>query len=225
MASDVGLSLEKFKQLTIKPLDIDNALSQQTSTLSADFVSKNLQETALLNRIDIRRALAKYAAAEAKIQLEIAKQTPDIALSPGIAFEYGNSIWSLGFSTLLNLLHKNPTQIKEAKQLREVEGAQFEALQAQIIGDLNQHYAAFTAAQQNVNQAQNQYTSQLQHMQKLQKQFDAGLINRLELRQASLANIISQQQFFAAKFALLQVAHDIENVLQKPLYTDFVMPN
>ena len=225
LASDVGLSLEKFKQLTIEPLDIDATLSQQTRALDSNFINKNLQETALLNRIDIRRALAKYAAAEAKIQLEIAKQTPDISLSPGIAFEYGNSIWSLGFSTLLNLLHKNPTQIAEAKQLREVEGAQFEALQAQIIGDLNQHYAAFTAAKQNLNQAQSQYSSQLQHIQKLQKQFDAGLIDRLELRQASLANIISQQQFFAAKFALLQVAHDIENVLQKPLYTDFVMPN
>ena len=225
LANDVGLSLEKFKQLTIKPLEIDAALSQQTSTLSTDFVSKNLQETALLNRIDIRRALSKYEASEAKIKLEVAKQTSDIALTPGIAFEYGDSIWSLGFSTLLNLLHKNPTQINEAKQLREVEGAQFEALQAQIIGDLNQHYAAFTAAKQNLNHAQSQYTSQLQHMQKLQKQFDAGLIDRLELRQASLTNIISQQQVFAAKFSLLKAAHEIEDVLQKPLYTDFVMPN
>ncbi len=225
LASDVGLSLEKFKQVTIKPLEIDAALSQQTSALDGNFISKNLQETTLLNRIDIRRALAKYAAAEAKIKLEIAKQTPDISLSPGIAFEYGSSIWSLGFSSLLSLVNKNPTQINEAKQLREIEGAQFEALQAQIIGDLNQTYANFESSKQNFNQAQRQYTSQLQHMQRLQKQFDAGLIDRLELRQASLANIISQQQVQNAKFALLKAAYTIEDVTQHPIYTKFQMPN
>ena len=225
LASDVGLTLEKFKQISIKPLDIDATLSQQTSALDASFVNKNLQETALLNRIDIRRALAKYAAAEAKIKLEIAKQTPDISLSPGIAFEYGDSIWSLGFSALLGFINKNTALINEAKQLREVEGAQFEALQAQIIGDLNQHFAAFTASKQNLDQAQSQYTSQLQHMQKLQKQFDAGLIDRLELRQASLANIISQQQVLSTKFALLKAANEIEDVIQHPIYTNLQMPN
>ena len=225
LAGDVGLTLEKFKQISIKNLDIDAALNQQTSALGDNFITKNLQETALLNRIDIRHSLANYAAAEARIKLEIAKQTPDISLSPGIAFEYGDSIWSLGFSTLLSLINKNTTLINEAKQLREVEGTQFEALQAQIIGDLNQTYVNFEAAKQNLNQAQSQYTSQLQHMQKLQKQFDAGLIDRLELRQASLANIIWQQQLLSAKFALLKAANEIEDVMQHPIYTNFQIPN
>ena len=104
LAADVGLTTEKFNQLTLKPLDVENTLTQQNAQLTA---SKNLQESALLNRLDIRRSLEKYAAAESKIKLEVAKQTPDISLSPGIAFEFGDSIWSLGFSTLLNLLNKN----------------------------------------------------------------------------------------------------------------------
>lgn len=225
LASDVGLTLEKFKQFSIKNLDIDTALSQQISALGDNFSTKNLQETALLNRIDIRRALAKYAAAEAKIKLEIARKTPDISLSPGIAFEYGDSIWSLGFSTLLNLLRKNPTLINEAKQLREIEGAQFEALQAQIIGDLTQHLANYEASKQSLNQAQSQYASQLQHMQKLQKQFDAGLTDRLELKQASLSNIALQAQVLNSKFKLLKAANDIEDVMQHPLYNNFQIPN
>ena len=48
---------------------------------SVNSTSKNFQEKALLNRLDIRRSLAKYAAAESKIKLEVAKQTPDISLS------------------------------------------------------------------------------------------------------------------------------------------------
>ena len=113
LAADVGLSSEKFALMQLKPFDIETALLTTPNTAK-------LQEIALLNRLDIRRSLAKYAAAESKIKLEIAKQTPDISLSPGFAFEFGNSIWSLGFSTLLNLLNKNPTFIAEATQLREI---------------------------------------------------------------------------------------------------------
>ena len=225
LASDTGLSIDKFKQLTIKSLNLDATLNQQAKVLGANFLNKNLQEAALLNRIDIRRSLAKYAAAEAKIKLEIAKQTPDISLSPGIAFEFGDSIWSLGFSTLLNLLQKNPTQTAEAKQLREIEGAQFEALQAKIIAELNQNYANYQATLQNLNQARGLHQSQLTQIQKLQKQFDSGLIDRLELKQASLSNLIAEQQVLTAQFELLKAANQLEDIMQAPLYSNFVMPN
>lgn len=225
LANDVGLTLEMFRPVNIKALDMDATLARQANALDEGFVNKALQADTLLNRIDIRRSLAKYEAAEAKIKLEIARQMPDISLTPGIAFEFGDSIWSLGFSSLLNLVNKNAKLINEAKQLREVEGAQFEALQAQIIGDLNQQYANYQAARQVLAQAQSQYTSQLQHMQKLQKQFDSGLIDRLELKQNSLTNIIALQQVVAAQFETLKAANQLENIMQKPLYTDFVMPS
>jgi outer membrane protein, heavy metal efflux system len=225
LAADVGLSPDKFKQLPLKPLEIDTVLNQQSKALDGDFVNKNLQETALLNRIDIRRSLAKYAAAEAKIKLEIAKQTPDISLSPGVAFEFGDSIWSLGFSTLLGLLQKNPTQIAEAKQLREIEGAQFEALQAKIVGDLNQACAHYQAVRKNLSQAETLHQNQLTQTKKLQIQFDSGLIDRLELKQASLADLVTEQQLLAARFDLLNAANQLEDVMQAPLYSNFIMPN
>ncbi|MFM9836565.1 MAG: TolC family protein [Methylophilaceae bacterium] len=224
LASDTGLTLDKFNQITLKPFDIDATIAQQAAYLDASSINKSLQETALLNRIDVRRSLAKYAAAESKIKQEIAKQTPDISLSPGIAFEYGDSIWSLGFSTLLGLTNKNQTQIAEAKQLREIEGAQFEALQSQIIGDLNHAYANFAANKAKLDQAQNLNASQMNHFKILQKQFNAGLIDRLALKQATLANILLQQQVLDAKFDLLKAASAIEDVMQHPIYAKFEMP-
>ena len=148
--------------------------------------TENYQEKALLNRLDIRRGLSNYAAAESKIKLEIAKQTPDISLNPGFAFEFGDSIWSLGFSTLLKLLNKNQTLVAEAKQLREIEGAQFEALQANVIAEVSQANAAYTASQQNINQVKQQLLAQQHYTQKLQRQLDAGLIDRLDLTQNKL---------------------------------------
>jgi outer membrane protein, heavy metal efflux system len=221
LAADVGLTTEKFNQLTLKPLDLNAAYDKQTAQLTE---SKKLQENALLNRLDIRRSLAKYAAAESKIKLEVAKQTPDISLSPGFAFEFGDSIWSLGFSALLNLLNKNQTLIAEATQLREIEGAQFEALQAKVIGDLSQSIAIYQASLHNISQVKQLQTTQIQVSQKLQKQFDAGLIDRLTLTQNALNTSLQEQQLLSAQFNNLNAALAIEDMMQRPLFDNFSMP-
>lgn len=221
LASDVGLTTENFNQLNVKPLDLNATFEKQSTQLTE---SKSLQEKALLNRLDIRRSLEIYAAAEAKIKLEVAKQTPDISLSPGFFFEFGDSVWSLGFSTLLNLLNKNNALnqmlIAEATQLREIEGAQFEALQAKIIGDLSQNSATYQASLQNINQIKTQQATQMRYSQKLQRQFDAGLIDRLALTQNSLNTALLEQQLLNAQFSNLNAALAIEDTMQRPLFDD-----
>lgn len=223
LAADAGLTLENFNQISIKPLDLDAALSQQSELLNST-AKQNFQEKALLNRLDIRRSLAKYAAAEAKIKLEIAKQTPDISLSPGFIFEFGDRIWSLGLSSLLNLINKNQTLIAEATQLREIEGKQFEALQAKIIADLSQSLANYEASLQNIKQIQQQQAAQSLYSQKLQRQFDAGLIDRLTLTQNDLNTSLLAQQLLSAQFYHLNTALMLEGVMQHPLFDDFSMP-
>ena len=214
LAADVGLTNEKFALLPLKLLDIESALLASPNTAL-------LQENALLNRLDIRRSLAKYAAAESKIKLEIAKQTPDISLSPGFAFEFGDSIWSLGFSTLLNLLNKNnalnQVLIAEATQLREIEGAQFEALQANVIAEVSQANAAYNASQQNVAQVEKRLLAQQQYTQKLQRQLDAGQIDRLDLTQNKLNTRLLEQQLLSAQFQQLNAQLALENSVQMPL--------
>ena len=100
-------------------------------------LSEDLQTQALLNRLDIRIALERYAAAEARVKLEIAKQYPDIILTPNYTYEFGNKIWSLGLSGLMTFITKNKMPIAEAKQLREVEATQFEALQNTVIAEVS----------------------------------------------------------------------------------------
>ena len=216
LAADSGLSLDKFNQLPIKPLALETSLNKQTELLNANALA-NLQEKALLNRLDIRRSLEKYAAAEAKIKLEVAKQTPDIAITPGFIFDFGDKIWSLGFSSLLNLLNKNTRLIAEATQLREIDGAQFEALQANIIGDLSVANARWLAAQDNLKQAKQQQAAQQAYMQKLNKQFAAGALDRLELAQAALQNQLADAQVVTMQFEVLYAANDMQDLLQTPL--------
>jgi outer membrane protein, heavy metal efflux system len=226
LATDAGLTLEKFKQIPISNLEIESTLSEHAEILKIDAAknlqTRNLQESALLNRLDIRRSLENYAAAEANIKLEVAKQTPDISITPGFIFDFGDKIWSLGFSSLLNLLNTNQlntsqTLIAEAIQLREIEGAQFEALQAKVIGDLSAANARFDAAQQNLAKAKQQQAAQQVYMQKLNKQFAAGALDKLELTQASLLAKLADAQIVSSQFDALSAANELEDLLQMPL--------
>ena len=212
LASNAGLSVYAFSQL--------NLASSVTQSAAVPLQSdKDIQQAALLNRLDIRAALARYDATEAKLRLEIARQYPDITLSPGYSFDQGDRIWSLGLSTLLALLtgNKNEGLIAEARALREVEGAQFEALQAKIIGETSQSKAQYDAAVNQLEKAKVLQASQLARTEQTRHQFDIGLVDRLELTTAKLENLAYVAQVFSAEQKLKRAAQAIENIMQRPL--------
>ena len=161
--------------------------------------------------------MARYEAAEAKLRLEIAKQYPDITLSPSKALDQGDRIWSLGFSSLLTLINKNRGMIAEVNALRDVEVAQFEALQSKIIGDLNQTKAAYDAAAEASNKAQALLVSQQKRIQQNEQQFNAGLTDRLEFTNTQLENIIATENMLNSAYQLNAAKLNLEDVLQRPL--------
>ncbi len=224
LAADVGITPENFAAIQIKPLALEVTLAQQATILEAPLESKTLQQAALLNRIDIRRSIAQYAVAETEIKLQVAQQTPDITISPGILFEFGDKIWTLGFSSLLKLLHKDTSLIEQAKQLRAVQGAQFENLQASIIAEINQLHAHYQSAKQASKQAESTLNAQTAQEHKMQRQLEAGLIGKLDFTQYTLNTLIAKQQWLAAQFTLLQIANQLENAMQKPIYSGFTIP-
>ena len=123
LASDSGLSLITFQSLNLRENILNNNQSQIVS------IEKDFQETAMLNRLDLRASLAKYQAAEAKLRLEIARQYPDITLSPSYSYEPDGKFWALGIGSLITLITKNKGLIAEASSLRDVEAAQINVTQ------------------------------------------------------------------------------------------------
>lgn len=212
LAADVGLSVAEFKRTPIAVASESIAIDQHTS-----LSSETLQSEALINRVDIRRALARYAASESKLKLEVAKQIPDISLSPGYAYEFGDRVWSLGFATLLNLLQQQPKFIKEAEQLRAIEGAQFEAVQASAIAQTYAAWTQYEAAKASHQNAKEMLSAQLAHVQKIQKQFDTGLVDRVQLTQAQLSLHLAEQDANTTAFELQRQYAQLENVVQHPL--------
>jgi outer membrane protein TolC len=97
----------------------------------------------LQGRSDIQSALAEYAAAEADLQLQIAKQYPDVHLSPGYQYDQGDNKWSLGVTFELPLLNQNQGPIAEARARRLESAARFTELQAKVIGEIDRASAAY----------------------------------------------------------------------------------
>lgn len=208
IASNIGLPLAKVETMSLA-ID-DKRLIENIPNIA-------LQTTALLNRLDIRIALERYAVAETKLKLEIAGQYPDLIISPGAAYEFGEHIWSLGLSGLLNLLNKNKIAITEATMLREVEAAQFEALQTKVILDANIANAEVNQAKKLLEHQQRSLAEQQSNTQRLQRKLAAGDIDRLEMTYAKLEDINAEKSVAAANFQLNKSLDQLENTLQKPL--------
>lgn len=209
LANHLGLSLAQLEKM------------QLSETFKADVlvgdISADMQSIALLNRLDIRLALERYAVAEAKLKLEIAKQYPDLTIKPGYAYEFGNKIWSLGLSGLMTILTKNKLAIAEAAQLREVEAAQFETLQANVIAEVNVANAKLAQARQLLDNQENLYRQQQASTQRMQRRLQSGEIDRLELTYAKLEEVAAEKNFTLASYQLANSINELENALQAPL--------
>lgn len=224
LASDAGLSIEAFNKIhlvTDKTL-LDNR--RQDFIADPETLAK-VQESAVLNRLDIRAALARYDAAEARLRLEIARQYPDIILSPGYSYDQGDKIWSIGLSTLLSLLNRNEGNIAEAEAQRELEAARFRALQTGILAELEGRKAAYIQALNSLGDAKRLLDAQIARTQLMQKQFDQGIADRLELTTASLENLLAQQTLILSETRVQQTGHALEEAMQYPLENPISMPS
>lgn len=209
LASSLGMPLERVAQMQLSP-----AADAKSLTLN---LTEDLQTQALLNRLDIRIALERYAAAEARVKLEIAKQYPDIILTPNYTYEFGNKIWSLGLSGLMTFITKNKMPIAEAKQLREVEATQFEALQNTVIAEVSTAKAKLEQSRQMLQNQEKLLAQQQDNTDRIERKFKAGEADRLELTYARLESLVAQKNYTLANYMQLMSVNDLENIVQAPV--------
>jgi len=211
LAAAVGLPAAALAttKLLLAPLDRTMAAEQLPAA--------EIQRAALLNRLDIRAALARYSAAEAKLKLEIAKQRPDIALGPGYSFDQGDNRWSLGLSLALAWLNKNEGPIAEAQAQREVEARQFKALQARVIGEQEQGLVRYLASLDELAKAGKLRQAVAAKAALIEKQFDAGYSDRVEFAGTRLESISAEQAVFDARIRAQRALGALEDAVQQPL--------
>src|SRR5881397_720255 len=120
-------------------------LSFDFADRSADgLTSAEARRVALQGRSDILSALGDYAAAETELRLQIAKQYPDVHLSPGYQYDQGDNKWTLGIVLELPVLNQNQGPIAEARARRDEAAARFTEVQARVISEIDRAGAAYS---------------------------------------------------------------------------------
>ncbi|MEY2466218.1 MAG: outer membrane protein heavy metal efflux system [Verrucomicrobiota bacterium] len=193
------------------------AINPLSYTIPPELTSAEVRRTALLSRADILSALAEYAAAEATLQTEIAKQYPDVHLNPGYQYDQGDNKWSVGISFELPILNQNRGPIAEAKARREEASAKFNALQAKVMAEIDRAVEVFRISEQNAATLQSLADAQLKQREAVHGQFEAGAVNQLELMNAQFEFINSELARLDGLFKLQQAYSALEDAVQRPM--------
>ena len=195
---DVPLSLESFER----------ALE--------DLPAAAIRRRALLNRADLLAGLAEYEAAQADLQLQIARQYPDLHLGPGYQMDQADNKWTLGFSGPLPVFNRNRGAIGEAEARRVQAAARFAAIQNRAIEEIDIAVAGYEAARAKAATAEALISDLHKQEQGAQARWRAGEISRLELGVLQLEIANSELARFDALVRAQEALGRLEDAMQSP---------
>ncbi len=214
VAEAMGVPVSALKQvevaydLTSLPAELDGLTSGE------------VRRQALQRRADVLAALSDYAASESALQIEIAKQYPDLHLNTGYEFDQGLQKWGLlGFGVELPLLNRNEGPIAQAEARRKEAAVRFEALQAKVIADIDRGLALYKVAARSRAGAEALLATQRKQQQSVEEQFKAGAADRLDMLSAQLELTTSELVLEDGQAKLHQALSALEDAVQRPLKT------
>jgi outer membrane protein TolC len=111
-------------------------------------------EGAALDRLDLRRTLAEYESDERALELELARQYPDLHLGPGFEYDQGERKYLLGVGIELPLFDRNEAGIARADAKRRDTAARFETLQANALSEMEIARGRLLATRERVMKTQ-----------------------------------------------------------------------
>lgn len=211
LAAALGIPVAGLQEVDFSWPDMDSP--PRAESLSPG----RIQRDAVLNRLDVRRALAQYAAAEAALQLEIARQYPDIQLGPGYTYEERHSFFTIGFSARLPLLNRNQGPIAESEARCKQAAAAFLERQAQVIAESERALAVYTAALKELAEVESLRTLQEIQVQLMQQAIRAGAEDQLSLDSVQIQSVVIGRARLEALARAQKALGELEDAVQRPL--------
>jgi len=220
LAGAVGLPLAAIQDASFAAKDLGD--------LPGALPAGKVQTAGLLNRIDVNRLLAEYAAAEAALRLEIAKQYPDVLLSPEYYFEERRQLYQISPVFDLPIFDHNRGPIAAAAARRKETEMRFIAAQAQAINEMEMATAQYNSALAELAQARDQLTILGERRERaMERAVQIGEEDRLALAGVRVQRAVAAR----AELAALRKAHAalaaLEDAVEQPLQPDaapFVIP-
>jgi outer membrane protein TolC len=181
-----------------------------------DLAANTLRQAALRGRADVLSSLAEYEATQSALQLEIARQYPDIHLGNGYQWDQGESKWSLALTAELPLLNQNRGPIAEAEARRGEAAARLLALQARVIAGVDSARINHEWVIAQLAQARALVEAQEQRERAIAAAQEAGGADLLEVESARLESLTGRLVLLEVQQRLQQAAGQLEDALQRP---------
>jgi outer membrane protein TolC len=211
LSSALGLPVDALDGAQFSFAALDSPPSQQS--LSA----KEIQRLALLNRIDLRRQLEQYAAADEALKLEIAKQYPDIDISGGYSWEGGENFFELGPTAVLPVFSQNQGPIAEAEARRRVLAAEFLATQAGIIAQSRAALIRYRGALIALEAARSAAELQAKRLDQARRALAVGECDTVVLAATQLQDLDAQQTALTSLTNAQTALGALEDSIHRPL--------
>jgi outer membrane protein, heavy metal efflux system len=219
LAAAIGVPASGLSGAELSWAGLDQLPTEES--LSTD----NIQRDAILNRLDVRQALADYAAADSALRLEIAKQYPDLQIGPGYQYEEAHSFFTIGASLTLPIFNRNQGPIAEAEAHRKGAADTFIVTQARVIAESDTALARYRASLQQLAQAdQSLLQIQTQREQMSRRSLQAGETDQLTLSGVLLESSAATKARLDALRQAQAALGDLEDALQRPLVPDELPP-
>jgi len=210
LAEAVGVPAREFAELPM-------GYGPWSPQLSAAELVK-LREAALLGRPDLRAALASYEAAQLALQLEVAKQYPDVHLGTGYEWDQGANKWRLfSLAVELPVLNQNQGPIAEARARREEAAAHFNALQAKAAADIDTAIANFQSARARIFNEKPMFDAVAANESAARALLKDGEGTRLDVLRAQLERLDAQRLSAEVSHRHWLAVNALEAALQQPL--------
>jgi cobalt-zinc-cadmium efflux system outer membrane protein len=183
---------------------------------AASLTAASVRKLALLDRLDLRRMLAQYAAADEALKFEIARQYPDINLAGGYSWEVNENIFELFPVVMLPLMNQNQGPIAEARARRAQTAEQFIALQDSIIGQTNGALTNYRGALAALRQASRVVDFSKERLARIRQAADLGDVDSLTLATAHLETVVAEQSKLTALLRAQSALGALEDAVERP---------
>ena len=176
------------------------------------------RRAAIFHRADLLGSLAEYAATEAALQTEIARQYPDIHIGPSYTYDVGANKIGFGLAGItLPIFDRNQGGIAQAEAKRTEAAARTAALQDTILNDLDRAFAHYQASVDTLHLSTLRLSTAQKQMDSQSARFAVGAIDRLALAQARANTQTSAMAHLDDVVAAQQAANALEDAMQMPL--------
>jgi outer membrane protein TolC len=182
-----------------------------------DLTAPEIRRQAILNRADVRGALAEYAASQSALQLEIAKQYPDLHLGPGYELDQTDNKWSLGVTLELPVLNHNQGPVAETKAKRAEAAAHFLTVQSAATAEIDSALAGYNTALQKSATATALLDDLRQQLDSVHAQAQAGEAEPLTSANAEAEYAAGAQNQLDAVVKAQVALGQLEDAVQNPL--------